>query len=99
MSEHVRWRRAPGFACPACGVPIVIDPAVLLSAAPLGCSACGLELRVDAEASAGALAALQRFMGEFSQIAQRVSPTIKKPTRRGRAPRPRRPRRRTRNDA
>ena len=59
--------RAPGMSCPQCGQPILVDPQQLLSGAPIGCTACGLELRVNREQSAETLAALEAYLEQLQQ--------------------------------
>lgn len=46
---------APGIPCPQCGATLRLALDRLLAAAPLFCSACGLELTLDAKASAQAM--------------------------------------------
>jgi len=50
-----------GFPCPECGTPLRIEVGRLLSGQPFFCSGCGLELKVDPEASAAALAAARTY--------------------------------------
>lgn len=88
----IRTMNVPGFPCPECAQPIVVDALLLLSAAPITCPACSLELHVNAEESAGALAALHGYMAEFGDIVDRY---VDEPEpRRARQPRAARPARR-----
>lgn len=101
LCTHVH--KAPGMPCPNCKAPIVIDAVVLLSAAPIECAACGLELKVNTEKSEDALNALSTYMNAFALTKEhfenkvedvtgaREERGIRKP-RSGRAP-SRRPRR------
>jgi transcription elongation factor Elf1 len=50
-----------GFPCPTCGATIGVDATRLLSAAPFFCSGCGLQLQLDASASAESLEALHHY--------------------------------------
>jgi hypothetical protein len=95
--------KVPGMPCPSCSTPIVIDPMVLLAAVPIECPACGLELRVNTEKSAGTLKALSAYMQEYEALQSAYQKTVSEMTgerkgrkvrgERGPRRRPRRPRR------
>lgn len=78
MSRRVRkgTLNVPGMPCPECETRIVIDPRVLLSAAPIACPGCGLRFEVDTEESAEALSALQRYMDRFEELEERISDVL-----------------------
>lgn len=92
--------RAPGFPCPECSTPIVVEAVTLLAAGAIQCTRCGLELTIQREASAPALDALSEYMTEFEKIQSNL-PDLESskpdtgPRRRGRAP-GRKPRTRSR---
>lgn len=60
--------KVPGLPCPECNTPIVVDPMLLLSAAPISCAACGLELTLNVEKSAATLNALGSYMNTFNAV-------------------------------
>lgn len=65
---RVHALKAPGLPCPVCNTPIVVDPMLLLSAAPIQCAACGLELTLNTEKSASTLNALGAYMNNFNEV-------------------------------
>ena len=67
-SARTHALKVSGLPCPSCKTPIVIDPMVLLSAASIECAACGLELKINTEKSAGSLNALRAYMAGFSRV-------------------------------
>ena len=101
---RVHALKAPGLPCPVCNTPIVVDPMLLLSAAPIGCAACGLELKMNVEESASTLNALGAYMNTFQEaqtnFANKVDGMVgsNEPTSRtrSRSPGRRAPRRRAR---
>ncbi len=72
MTERVQMMKAPGLPCPECTTPIVVEPTVLLSAAPISCPGCGLELQVNVEQSKGALDALSNYMRDFDAAQNKI---------------------------
>lgn len=83
--------------CPFCRQPIAISVERVLVGKALGCDACGAELEVDRNASAEALADLERSYSEYGRKAgaedevPAAGPSAVSAPRRGR---PRPPRRR-----
>lgn len=49
----------PGLPCPQCGALITVTLEQLAAAAAIGCSDCGLELRIDLEQSRESLNAVR----------------------------------------
>lgn len=102
MSGRVRRSslNVPGMPCPECEARIVIEPGLLLSAAPIRCPGCGLTMEVDTEESAEALQALQRYMKHFEALEERLERTVEEADTssgpRGARPPGRRARRRSR---
>lgn len=91
--------KVPGLSCPECSTPIVIDPLLLLSATPINCASCGLELVVNTEESAETLQALESYLAEFYSITETLATRMEGATgstggercrRRGTRARPRR---------
>lgn len=66
----------PGMPCPECDARIVIEPQLLLSAAPIRCPSCELTFQVNTEESADALHALQRYMKHFESLEKRLARTV-----------------------
>ena len=53
--------KAPGLPCPECGFHIQVSIEMLLSGKPIWCTACGLKLEVDWEASSNTLKSLEQL--------------------------------------
>lgn len=100
MARHAnpnrREIRPAGMPCPRCAHPIIIDPMLLLSAAPIQCGACQLELKVNVEESAATLNALKTYMDTFEKIEAGLADAADMAPIEPRAPRGRRRRERSR---
>jgi hypothetical protein len=60
-SKPCNLTEPPGVPCPRCRSPIRLTIAKLLSGTPVFCSECGLQLLLDAGASAEGLAAVRKL--------------------------------------
>lgn len=76
LDIRVHALKVPGLPCPVCTTPIVVDPMLLLSTAAIECPACGLELKMNVEKSAGTLNALSSYMQAFGRLHRNYSSQV-----------------------